>query len=84
MNIQTKIRKAIVELVTAAGIAQTAIPQITAASHLSPLVGVTLSAIVQVGDLILADYLPGSSSTAEPSTPAKDPSNGAPTPPPAK
>lgn len=84
MNIQTKIRKVIVELVTAAGIAQTAIPRVAAASHLPPWVGITLSGIVQVGDLILADYFPGSSSTAEPSTPAKDPSNGAPTPPPAK
>jgi hypothetical protein len=61
-----KTVKVIVEIITAAGIAQGVLPQLTAVSHVPAWVGIALGAIVQVGHAILTD-----TATPPPDAPAK-------------
>lgn len=54
----TKVRTILVESLTALGIAQSILPQLTAVSHVPAWVGVTISGIVQVINAILKDTPP--------------------------
>ena len=53
-----KLRNAIAETVSLLGIAQAAVPQLTAISHLPAWVGPVLALVVTVGNQFLKDTTP--------------------------